>query len=309
MFWAAATYIAALAAYHARLSDRAPSKALVAWRWVVRLARDPARVLRAPLAADDRLALLCCLLKAFFAPMMVMSMMIFCVGAVGNALALAFGSEPGEGWLRGRSFWLLLHLILFVDVLVFTFGYLVELPRLGNQIRSVDPSPIGWAVALVCYPPFNSVTAYVYGSTASDFPQFDDPTAHALGNALLLAMMALYAWASVALGWKGSNLTHRGIVASITTAALPAPTAQQLDPRALARLREGNYELLQLDATAYPGNSGGPLLDAASGRVLGIVNMVLVKAGRESALSSPTGITYAVPVRHLHELMKSAAPR
>ena len=99
-------------------------------------------------------------------------------------------------------------------------------------------------------------------------------------------------------------VTHRGIIASITTAALPAATAQQLDPRALVRLREGNYELFQLDATAYPGNSGGPLLDADNGRVLGIVNMVLVKAGRESALSSPTGITYAVPVRHLHELLK-----
>ena len=102
-------------------------------------------------------------------------------------------------------------------------------------------------------------------------------------------------------------VSHRGIVASITTAALPAATAQQLDPRALLRLREGNYEVLQLDATAYPGNSGGPVLDADSGRVVGIVNMVLVKAGRESALSSPTGISYAIPVRHLHELLK--APR
>ena len=101
-------------------------------------------------------------------------------------------------------------------------------------------------------------------------------------------------------------VSHRGIVASITTAALPAATAQQLDPRALIRLREGNYEVLQLDATAYPGNSGGPVLDANSGQVLGIVNMVLVKAGRESALSSPTGISYAIPVRHLHELLKSA---
>ena len=103
-------------------------------------------------------------------------------------------------------------------------------------------------------------------------------------------------------------VTHRGIVASITTAALPAATAQQLDPRALMRLREGNYELLQLDATAYPGNSGGPLLDAETGRVVGIINMVLVKAGRESALSNPTGITYAVPVRHLHELLKGVKP-
>ena len=47
-------------------------------------------------------------------------MMIFCVGAVGNALALAFGSEPGEGWLRGRSFWLLLHLILAYKLPLFT---------------------------------------------------------------------------------------------------------------------------------------------------------------------------------------------
>ncbi len=105
-----------------------------------------------------------------------------------------------------------------------------------------------------------------------------------------------------ALGF--SVVTHRGIVASITTAALPAATASQLDPRSLTKLREGNFELLQLDATAYPGNSGGPLLDAETGRVLGVVNMVLVKGSRESALSSPTGITYAVPVAYLHELLR-----
>jgi serine protease Do len=106
-----------------------------------------------------------------------------------------------------------------------------------------------------------------------------------------------------ALGF--SPVTHRGIVASITTAALPAPTAQQLDPRAVARLREGNFEVLQLDATAYPGNSGGPVFDAETGRVLGLVNMVLVKGSRESALTNPTGISYAIPVRYLVELMKA----
>lgn len=102
-----------------------------------------------------------------------------------------------------------------------------------------------------------------------------------------------------------SPVTHRGIIASITSVALPAPTAQTLDPRAVVRLREGNFEVFQLDATAYPGNSGGPVFDADTGRVLAVVNMVLVRNSRESALSNPTGISYAIPARHLVELMKS----
>jgi S1-C subfamily serine protease len=100
-----------------------------------------------------------------------------------------------------------------------------------------------------------------------------------------------------------STVTHRGIVASITRIALPSLAARNLDAKAISRLRDGPFEVYQLDATAYPGNSGGPLLDAASGRVIGIVNMVLVKGSRESALSNPTGITYAIPVRHLHALL------
>jgi S1-C subfamily serine protease len=100
-----------------------------------------------------------------------------------------------------------------------------------------------------------------------------------------------------------SVVTHRGIIASITRVALPAPTARQLDPRAVSRLREGNFEVLQLDATAYPGNSGGPVLDARNGRVVGIVNQVLVRGSRESALSSPTGITYAIPTSLLVDLL------
>ena len=103
------------------------------------------------------------------------------------------------------------------------------------------------------------------------------------------------------LGFK--PVTHRGIVASIVASAMPTAGARQLNESTVSRLREGPFELLQLDATAYPGNSGGPLFDQESGRVIGVVNMGLVKGGRESALSQPTGITYAVPVRYLHELI------
>lgn len=101
-----------------------------------------------------------------------------------------------------------------------------------------------------------------------------------------------------------SPVIHRGIVSSLTNIALPAATAQQLPERTAARLRDGPFAVYQLDATAYPGNSGGPLLDAKTGQVVGVVNMVLVRGTRESALSSPTGITYAIPAHFALELLK-----
>lgn len=98
-------------------------------------------------------------------------------------------------------------------------------------------------------------------------------------------------------------VTHRGMVAAIVVSALPTPSAARLSEANVARLREGSFELLQLDATAYPGNSGGPLFDVQTQQVVGVVNMVLLKGNRESALSQPTGITYAVPVRWLRSLL------
>lgn len=96
-----------------------------------------------------------------------------------------------------------------------------------------------------------------------------------------------------ALGF--APVTHRGMISSIVPIAQPQAGAQGLNEAAIRRLREGTFDVLQLDATAYPGNSGGPVLDAETGRVLGVVNMVLVKGSKESALSHPSGISYAIP--------------
>ena len=100
-----------------------------------------------------------------------------------------------------------------------------------------------------------------------------------------------------------SPVTHRATLSSITPIALPPPNARLLDAAAAARLRQGPFDIFQLDGTAYPGNSGGPLLDIDSGRVLGVINMVLVKNSKESVLSSPSGISYAIPVRFVRALL------
>jgi len=104
-----------------------------------------------------------------------------------------------------------------------------------------------------------------------------------------------------ALGF--APVTHRGIVASITPIALPSPTAQQLNPKLVRQLKVGSFDIFQLDATAYPGNSGSPLFDVDTGEVIGVISMVLIKGTKESALSQPSGITYAVPSNFLQELM------
>lgn len=100
-----------------------------------------------------------------------------------------------------------------------------------------------------------------------------------------------------------SSVTHRATVSSITTMALPSPTGQQLSGRAIRSLRLDPIQVFQLDATAYPGNSGGPLFDPQTGAVLGVLNMVLIKTTRESALSQPSGISYAIPSRYVLEML------
>ena len=107
-----------------------------------------------------------------------------------------------------------------------------------------------------------------------------------------------------ALGF--SPVTHRGMVSAITPIALPGATSRQLNEKLVRRLRAGAFDILQLDATAYPGNSGSPVFDAGSGEVVGIINMVLIRGTREAALSQPTGISYAIPSNFLLELLNAS---
>ena len=105
-----------------------------------------------------------------------------------------------------------------------------------------------------------------------------------------------------ALGF--SPVTHRGMISSIAAAALPTPSSSQLNAKMIRSLRAGSFDIFQLDGTAYPGNSGGPLFDPDSAEVLGVVNMVFIKGTRESALTHPSGITYAIPAKYVTQLLQ-----
>ena len=89
---------------------------------------------------------------------------------------------------------------------------------------------------------------------------------------------------------------------------MPVRSGQGLNARVISQLRQSQFKLFQLDATAYPGNSGSPVYDPDSGVVLGIINMGVVKGAKENAITNPSGISYAVPAKYIHALLQQKTP-
>ena len=102
--------------------------------------------------------------------------------------------------------------------------------------------------------------------------------------------------------------THRAMVAAIAPIALPSGSGKELNGSVVRRLRSAPFPIFQLDVTAFPGNSGSPLYDPQTGEVVGIVNMVFVRSTREATLERPSGLSYAIPSRHLLELLERLKP-
>lgn len=174
--------------------------------------RLPSSVPLSPAAKQAGLALL---LKFFFAPLMINWCLMHIANLTGSLQGLIDGIQSGitgRALFDGSFYWAAFQLILFVDTLLFTLGYIVEVPALGNRIRSVDPTFFGWFICLICYPPFNDFTGRFLEWQSSDFPYFANDVVHIAINIVVLIALAIFSWASVALGFKASNLTNRGIV-------------------------------------------------------------------------------------------------
>ena len=150
------------------------------------------------------LGLLSVLLKLFFLPYVI-------TWGIQNGLqawaSLAAVPIDYRAWTR-----LLIQLCLFVDVFVFGLGYLIESRRLGSEIQSVDPNPFGWLVCLWCYPPFNSFSFLPFDVALFPIKIETSEAIRLIFNGLEVVLWGIFAWSSLALGFKASNLTARGIV-------------------------------------------------------------------------------------------------
>ena len=155
----------------------------------------------------SRLAILSLMVKSFYLPLL-------CSWTVNQILTLVAKSAALSGnFFVVNSF--LVDALILVDVSIFAVGYMTELPQLGNSIRSVEPTVFGWFVCLMCYPPFNGFSFDLMDVALHENWQPDILSGPMMQKAATLAITLLwgvYVWATVALGFKSSNLTNRGIV-------------------------------------------------------------------------------------------------
>ena len=152
----------------------------------------------------SRLGMLTIAVKVFFMPMLVS-------WVISNLVHLHYVLNHWQwGFYNVNAF--LVSLLILVDTGIFAFGYIVESKYLKNEIRSVEPTVVGWLVCLWCYPPFNHFSFnafnYEFFDPSRSFPEW----VNILILCVITGLWTIFVWASVALGPRGSNLTNRGIV-------------------------------------------------------------------------------------------------
>jgi protein-S-isoprenylcysteine O-methyltransferase Ste14 len=106
----------------------------------------------------------------------------------------------------------LVALFIYLDTLIFCSGYLLEFDILHNGIKSVEPTVLGWVVCLWCYPPFNSFSFRMFDHQIINIVRPYPAWVTIAMTCLITLLWGIFVWASLALGWKASNLTNRGIV-------------------------------------------------------------------------------------------------
>lgn len=207
LFWIAAAYLIIALPFYVLFPFKKPhlSKGRVAISGLARLVRT------GKMGGDEKIILLFILVKFFYIPLMLN--FVFNNGFSLNADVGKFAVQPSIGdTFLSFIYPLALSLLFFIDTAFFTFGYLVEAGFLKNKVRSVEPTFLGWAVALLTYPPFNSVYNQFFPWVTGDYNAFASVHLTILLRIAVIVLVGIFVWATVSLGTKCSNLTNRGVV-------------------------------------------------------------------------------------------------
>jgi protein-S-isoprenylcysteine O-methyltransferase Ste14 len=165
---------------------------------------------------EEKISVLFYLVKIYFTPVML-NFLIGNVNSLISSISTLSVLNKTKSILAIEKisniyFSFILYIILTIDTFIFSVGYLFEAKGLKNVVKSVEVTAFGWLIAIVCYPPINGLTGNILGWYTSDFGDFGNTRINIIMGIISLLLFIIYLWASVALGFKSSNLTNRGIV-------------------------------------------------------------------------------------------------
>lgn len=148
-------------------------------------------------------------IKGFFTPFMFAVLVTY----IETLLAFNWGKVP---FLSLNNF--LLDFAHTVDVVYGVLGYLLTFRLLDTHIQSTEPTFLGWYVCLACYSPFYStigIGLFPYDDGLNwDYWLVAYPFFYYFCAIMIIFCTFIYGLATVAIGYRMSNLTFRGIITS-----------------------------------------------------------------------------------------------
>lgn len=167
------------------------------------------------------------LVKMFFTPLMT----VFFIGQfphlvnnIGYVFGDLFGS-PGlwsaigngnynNSQLNNDLYNISISVIFSIDVALAWCGYVISSRWVDNQTVSAEPTSLGWAVCLLCYPPFQVAPGWLYSPPGEKeaIYMFDVQWVITFFLILMIASYVVYMLSTLWFGTRFSNLTHRGII-------------------------------------------------------------------------------------------------
>ncbi len=199
-----------------------PSKGHIIFRSLKRVSKDTWHYIKnfnspyrksPKMEHHEKTAILFLLVKIFFLPLML-NFFYDNFSYVKNNLSIFKNplSLLSVDAFNNILFPVIVGIVFLIDTSWFCFGYTFEAGFLKNKVRSVEPTIFGWAVAIICYPPFNGIFTKYVDWYANDNIEFFTMNLTFIVRIILVFLLIVYLSATLALGTKCSNLTNRGIV-------------------------------------------------------------------------------------------------
>lgn len=146
--------------------------------------------------------------KGFFLPLMF----IYMCDDVGTFLKVNFSElKSFQAW-----YGFIYDFVFLIDLSLVTMGYIMCLRITDTHMRSVEPTMLGWVVALICYKPFWGFFEQKYLNYESNYPWgawlWESPLLYGIWGCSILFLLLIYVWSTVSFGARFSNLTNRGII-------------------------------------------------------------------------------------------------